>query len=459
MLETYTVVLFNSARNLKQNIRSSPLLYFLFLIMMIFSIFLIGFFTIFMIRNEVPISLDDIFFIVLFLFVLKASYDFYNYFTKSEPVTYAMSTGVSHFKTSFEIFLVVFWITLGLWIFLITLYNISLVMAGVNPSFPFVFLKFTMGIMLASVLGVTLVLHYFSNKRYRLIPLGFFYILIYQFNDITSVLVILVLSFVYLLISLNYCMDSYLYVNRKNRKNEKTQVWLEKPSKVIFLKEITILWRERVLNSIIFSASIMGIGAGYMVRFGAEEILPESLQMIASRITPEAYAFFGIYVLTIHGAVFISLSLFLNEEHTLWLINHMPIKTETVIYGKTLSIILPLICCLPFIAFYSAFTSGRSIVFLVFFLVFSYIAGIIICFPLGAKYVGKKSDILLLYSVSLLIFLILGIFFSINGVIGNLGSSQYFLYGFILLIEMPLLLISLKISAKNLRVKYKKIIN
>ena len=72
---------------------------------------------------------------------------------------------------------------------------------------------------------------------------------------------------------------------------------------------------------------------------------------------------------------------------------------------------------------------------------------------------GKKSDILLLYSVSLLIFLILGIFFSINGVIGNLGSSQYFLYGFILLIEMPLLLISLKISAKNLRVKYKKIIN
>ena len=134
----------------------------------------------------------------------------------------------------------------------------------------------------------------------------------------------------------------------------------------------------------------------------------------------------------------------------------MPIKPETIIYGKTLSLILPFICCIPFIAFYSAFTSVNSLGFLIWFLVFSYIAGIIICFPLGAKYIGKKSDILLLYSVSLLIFIVLGIFFSLNTLINNLGIFQYLLYVFIILIEIILLMISLVISAKNLKVKYFK---
>ena len=456
MLETYNIVLLNSARNLKRNIKSSPILYFLFSIMMFFSIFLIGFLTRFLISSEVPINLDDVFFIILFLFILKSSYDFYSYFTKSESVTYALSTDVSHFRICFEVFLVVFWTTLGLWVFLLTIYNISLLLVGINPSFPLVFIKFTLGIMLSSVLGVIFVLHYFSRKKILMLPLGFFYIFIYFFNDIYSVIIILLLSFVYLLISFRYCMNSYLYVNRKDMRKEKTQIWLESSHKAIFFKEITVLWRERVLNSMIFSASIMGIGAGYISRFGAENLLPESLQALASQISPESYAFFGIYVLTIHGAVFISLSLFLNEEHTIWLIRHMPIKPETIIYGKTLSLILPFICCIPFIAFYSAFTSVNSLGFLIWFLVFSYIAGIIICFPLGAKYIGKKSDILLLYSVSLLIFIVLGIFFSLNTLINNLGIFQYLLYVFIILIEIILLMISLVISAKNLKVKYFK---
>ncbi len=121
MLETYNSVLINSFRNLKRNINSSPALYILFSIMIIFSILLIGFLTPFFIRNEIPIDLNNVFFIVLFLFIIKGSHDFYNYFTRSEPFTYALSTQISHFRSVFEVFLIVFWTQLGLWVFLSSL--------------------------------------------------------------------------------------------------------------------------------------------------------------------------------------------------------------------------------------------------------------------------------------------------------------------------------------------------
>jgi hypothetical protein len=456
MLETYNVVLINSYRNLKRNINSSPVLYFLFTIMMIFSIFLIGFLTLFLIRNDVPIDLNDVFFVILFLFILKGTYDFYNYFTKSEPVTYALSTQVSHFKTVFEVFLVVFWIQLGLWVFFSSLYNVSLVMAGVDLSYPLIYLKFTFGIMIASILGSVIILNYFNKKKYRLIPLGFIFYFLYQYNDIYSILILFIVSFIYLLWSLKYSLDSYQYVIRKDRKKEKTQVWFQNAIKAVFFKEITVLWRERVLYSMVFSAVVMGIGAGYMIRFGAENLLPESLQALVSMVSSESYAFFGIYVLTIHGAVFISLSFFLNEEHTLWLIRHLPVKMSTIVSGKALALILPFLCSIPFIAFYSSFTNGESLIFLIWFLVFSYLAGVIICFPLGAKYVGKKSDLLLLYSVSLLVFAVLGLSFSFNSVFRMLGLSEYLMYVVFILIELVFLFISLRISANFLSIKYKK---
>jgi len=456
MLETYNVVLINSFRNFKRNVVSSPTLYFLFSIMLVFSILFVGFLTLFFIQTDVSVDLNDVFFLIVFLFLLKASYDFYNYFIKSDPVTYALSTQVSHFKIVFEIFMVVFWTTLGLWVLFFSLYSVSLIMSGINPDYPLIYLKFTFGIMLASVLGSTIVLHYFSKKKYRLIPLCFIFYILTFYNDIISVLIILIVSFIYLLLSSKFCLDSFQFVSRKTRKKEKAQLWLSNSIKAVFYKEITILWRERVLFSIIFSAVLMGIVTGYIALFGAEEFLPESLKTIASMIAPESYAFFGIYVLTIHGAVFISLSFFLNEEHTLWLIRHLPVKMKTYVYGKALALIIPFICSIPFIAYYSAFTNGESLFFLIWFLIFSYLAGIIICFPLGAKYVGKKSDILLLYSVSLFIFGILGISFSFNTVFKVFNVFKYLLYIFLILIEFALLFISFRISEKYLSIKYEK---
>ena len=458
MLKTYNVVLINSYRNFKKNIVSSPILYILFSFMLVFSIFLVGFLTLFFIRNDVSIDLNDVFFVIFFLFMIKCSYDFYNYFTKSYPVTYALSTQVSHFKTAFEIFLVVFWVQLGLWVFFSTLYNVSLVLANVGLGLPILYLKFTFGIMLSSVLGCIVVLHYFSKKKYRLIPVGIILYILSIYNDIYFLLLFLAISFVYLLISLKYCLDSYQYIPRLERKAEKPQVWLDGIKKAVFYKEITTLWRERVLFSMIFSSVLIGIGSGYIARFGADKLLPESLQLIVSKISPESYAFFGIYVLTIHGAVFISLSLFLNEEQTIWILHHLPVKISTIVAGKALVLVIPLICSIPFIAYYSAFTNGDSIIFLSWFLVFSYLAAVTICFPLGAKYVGKKSDILLLYSVSLLVFIILGVIFSINSFFRIVNISQYLFYIILILAEFAMLFVSLKITEKFLSIRYKNLI-
>ena len=114
MLETYNTVLTNASRNLKKNIENTPLLYFLFTIMIIFSMGMMAMLTLFFINNNVEIELNDVFFIIFFMFLMKSSYDFYRYFNKSNPVTYSLSTPVTQFKTVFEIFLVIFWIQLGL---------------------------------------------------------------------------------------------------------------------------------------------------------------------------------------------------------------------------------------------------------------------------------------------------------------------------------------------------------
>jgi hypothetical protein len=131
----------------------------------------------------------------------------------------------------------------------------------------------------------------------------------------------------------------------------------------------------------------------------------------------------------------------------------MPITDKTVIYGKSLSLILPFICSIPFIAYFLAFTQGDSIYYLIWFYIFSYLAGIIISFPLGAKYMGKKSDILLLYSVSMIILIILGISYSFTNIFRIFLSNNLIFYMLIILIEIILLFFSFDISSNILSKK------
>ena len=199
----------------------------------------------------------------------------------------------------------------------------------------------------------------------------------------------------------------------------------------------------------------MGITTGYIARFGAGDFLPESLEILVSRISPEAYAFFGIYVLTIHGAVFISLSFFLNEEHTLWLLRHVPVKMNDFVFGKALALIMPFLCSVPFIAYYASFMGAESVLFLLWFLLFSYLMALIVCFPLAARYVGKKSDILLLYFISMIVFLVLSLTFFIQRVIIIIGFSPVLVYVTLILIEMLFFFfISKKLTSRHLKVRY-----
>jgi len=189
MLETYTTVLTDVSRNLYRNMRDSPILYLWFGLMMFFSVVMLAGLTFFMIEAEIEISLDDVFFTVFFVFLLKVSYDFHRHFIKSDAVSYSLSTPVKHSKTVFEIFLVIFWSNLGLWVLLSSLYSVTLIYLGINMGYPVEYLKFTFGVMLACVIGVTVSLHFFSSKRYRLSPAVAMGASLYYFRDFSSLLV------------------------------------------------------------------------------------------------------------------------------------------------------------------------------------------------------------------------------------------------------------------------------
>jgi len=423
--------------------------------MILFSSLFVGFLTVILLRTNISIDINNVFFIVFFLFLLKSSHDFYFTFTKSEPVTYAFSTQQSHWKTVFELFLVIFWIQLGLWVLFSTIYMIPLVTAGIPLIYPLIYLKFTAGIILASIIGSTLVLHYFSAKKHRLIPLGFLIYGLFIFSDPIALVAIILLSLVFFIWSLRFCLDSFQFISRKKRIPEKPQVWLSNIKQAVFHKEIIVLWRDRILSSIVFSSVLIGVFSGYLARFGADAFLPEGLEEIAAMISPEAYAFFGIYVLTVHGAVFVSLSFFLNEADTLWLLRHLPVRMQDIVKGKARALLIPFLCSIPFIAYYAAFTTLSSILLLLWFLGFSYLASIIVCFPLGARYAGRKSDILLLYSLSLFIFMILGVMFSLNYTLGILGVSKLWFYLITILAELFLFyFVSIRLTAYLLKVRY-----
>ena len=454
MLETYTTVLTDVSRNLYRNMRDSPILYLWFGLMMFFSVVMLAGLTFFMIEAEIEISLDDVFFTVFFVFLLKVSYDFHRHFIKSDAVSYSLSTPVKHSKTVFEIFLVIFWSNLGLWVLLSSLYSVTLIYLGINMGYPVEYLKFTFGVMLACVIGATVSLHFFSSKRYRLSPAVAMGASLYYFRDISSLIVILVIALCYLVWSLPKVLDSYQFVKRKERKKETMQLRVHNKIKAIFFKETTVLWRDGLLFSFIFTACFFGIVTGYLAEFGSETIIPEGLRVITENISPVMYGFIGIYIVIIYTSVFPGLNLFLIEEETIWIIRNLPLKGRSFVHGKAMALVLTFVCSIPFVAFFSAFTKGVDFVFLVWFLVFSFIAGMIIAMPLGAKYVGKKSDILLLYSVAMLVFVVLGVVMALQTFL--LDSFLRFIFYFLSIIcEIGILMISLELSSHILSLKYK----
>ena len=454
MLETYNVLLIDVIRNLKKNIKNSQFLYFLFIIMILFSILMIAMLTLYFIENDISVNLNDVFFVIFFMFLIKSSVDFYRYYISSKSFVYILSLPYSNLKLLLEIFLLIFCIQLGLWIFFSSIYNILIYYLGISLAFPELYLKFLFGVILSIILGIIIPIYIFNKRKYGIIPVLILLIILWFSNDLISLIIITFFSFVYLIISLNYAFNSYQYVHRKKRKQVSYYNWRSGFKKAIFLKETIVLWRDKLLFSILLTSVFIGFFSGYFAVFGDSDFLPESLKVIVTLFSKEIYAFFGIYIMTIYASVFISLNMFLNEQDTIWIIRNMPVSEKTIIYGKSLSLLLPFLCSIPFIAFFSAFTQGESLLFLIWFFIFSYFAGLIISFPLGAKFLGKKSDIMLLYSVSMLILFILGFSYSLTIFFDIFLINNILLYGFIITVELFLLYISLEFSAKILSKKY-----
>ncbi len=454
MLEVYNLFLIDIIRNLKKNIKSSPILYLLFFLMIIFSIFMISMLTNYFIFNDILIDIFDIFFVIFFMFLIKSSVDFYRYYINSKSFVYLINLPISNFKLLLELCFLIFFVQLGLWDFFSTIYQIFIISLGVTLSYPLIYFQFLFGVILSTILGVIIPIHIFKKRKYGIIPVAIILVNLWLWHDILSLVIITFISFIYLILSLNFAFDSYLYVHRKKRKRGSKNTWKSSLIKTIFLKESIVLWRDKLLFSIISTSVFIGFFSGYFAVFGDSDFLPESLQLIVSLFSKEIYAFFGIYIITIYASVFISLNLFLNEEYTLWIIRNMPISEKMIIYGKSLALLLPFLCSIPFIAFFLAFTLGDSLLFIIWFFLFSFLIGIIISFPLGVKFLGKKSDIMLLYSVSMLILIILGFSYSFMNAFNYFLSNDIILYIFILFIEILLLYLSFHLSAKILSKKY-----
>ena len=211
--------------------------------------------------------------------------------------------------------------------------------------------------------------------------------------------------------------------------------------------------KDKLFFSFIFTSVTTALITGYLAIYGTDLLIPESLKEYAVEFLPDMFVFLGIYIVVMYTAVFPSLNLFLNEEKTMWILRNLPLSNETIVRGKVLSLTLCFVTSLPVLAYVSLFVGLDNIVFLIWLLVFSYIAGIIVAVPLGAKYVGKKSDILLLYSVAMILFAVLG-------VAGNLGLTlittrvdAFFLLGVVLIVEVFVLFLSLKLSARILSIR------
>lgn len=448
MLETFNLVITDSWRSFKKNLTQSPLLYVLFFSMAVFSVMMIAGISLVFFSLDIFISTKQLFFTIFGIFLLKAAYDFYRLFITNHALVYALSTQKKQSMILSEIVFVIIWSNLGFWAVLSGFYTllIYLLPLSFEGTIPYLFL--TAAVLIAGIIGSLLCYLLFSKYRWFLplltSPLLFLWL---SFNWIALSFISIFYIFLFW-ISLRNVLDGYLFQQQKNKIHKDETTKFPGSFWSVCIKEWVFLWRERLLASIVFSASFLGVSTGYLAVFGQSLFLPEELRFFTNRLSLETYAFVGIYVLVVYTAVFITLNLFLTEENKVWLIKSAPISAESFVLGKIVAMILPAIASFPFLAFFLAFTQGESTGLIIWLFIFSFLSGVIIAAPLGSKYIGKKSDILLLYSVSLIMLLISGIGFSLVELAQSLQTYYTFIIlGGTIVVLSCLLFISVKLSA------------
>jgi len=458
MLETSRLLLTEITRNLHRKMKSSPILYTFFSAMIFFSIVMFAFLTFFLLHTKTTFNFMDVFYTVFFLLLMKSATDMHTHFIIAPQASYALSTYVAHRNTVGEIVLIILLMNIGLWFSFSLLYILVLSALRTPLNYPIEYLLFSINIMIAILLGCSLVLHFFSLKQYRMIPTLVLLVFFWFSQSLLFVACMLPLAILHCGWSLSHSLDSYRFVKRKERTKEHAQVHLRGPLQAMFYREVTIIWRERLYLSFISMSITTALGTGYLYLYGTDLFIPESIRKLVSGFLPTLFVFLGCYIVIMYAAVFPALNLFLTEEKTMWILRNLPLKNETIIYAKTLALSLSFLATLPFLAFIPIFLGVDDLLFLLWFLGFSFLAAIIIAIPLGVKYVGKKSDILLLYSVAIILFILLSIVGAGVNLLRNVTALSILpLCLLLLLLEFTILFLVLKLSTMLLSFPFKKI--
>jgi hypothetical protein len=447
MLETSRFFMREITRNLQRKIKSSPFLYLFFTAMIFFSVVMFAFLTFFLLNTKTTFNFMDVFYTMFFLFLLKSASDMHTYFISAPQVSYALSTQTSQRKIVGEIILTIVFINMGLWFCFSLLYLFILSTLHVPINYPMEYLLFSLSVLTGVILGCTVSLHFFSSRQSRLIP-TFLALLFFWFSqNMMFVLCLLPIAILHSIWSLLHPLDSYRFVKRKIRTSEVAYAHPHGVLHALFLREVTGIWRDRLYFSFISMSIFTALGTGYLFVYGTDLFIPESIQRYLSGFLPSLFVFLGCYVVVMYAAVFPALNLFLTEERTMWVLRSLPVSNQTIVYGKALSLGLCFLTTLPFLAFIPVFLGASDLLFLFWFLVFSYLAAVIIALPLGVKYVGKKSDILLLYSVAMILFVLLSVVGAGMNILRSSSSMSIVpLCVLLICLELTMLFLSLKLS-------------
>jgi hypothetical protein len=386
--------------------------------------------------------------------MLKSSADIHRYFVNSKRLEYLFSSPMSHFRVSTGVFLNIFWINLGLWTLFSSSYILFLWMFDVPIGYPWLYLKFTIGTVLSIVIGTEIAMHYFSSRRYLMLFPVLLISALWYYHDLLDVLLILSIATPYLLWVLKKAYHSFGFVRRKRRGDRmEDSMNARNGVEAMLWKDITLLWRERLIASFVFSSVTIGIGSGYIATHMDVNLIPLKVRNLIVPSLPFIFLFLGTFIVSSYLFIFPMLNAFLAEEDTLWLLKHLPISGKDTVKGKVMSMCLPLLTSLPFPFFFMLF-SGAGYLYIGFSLLFlSFFVSTAISLPFGIKYAGRKSDVMLLYTISVLLFSLLTAGAYVLRKLTHLGIAGFLMLIGALLISGLLLLISMEFSGRMMERK------
>jgi len=452
MFETTRILLLDLSRGFREKLRHSPFLYLFFTIMLVFSLAMFALLTIVIFATKLPLTVPDVFFFIFFAFLMKASADMHRHYITAPQVSYALSTPTSHRRTIGSILVANLLVNLAIWLTFSLLFLVFLQLYQFPLWYLVDYLLFTSGVLAATILGAVIALHFFSPHPIRLLPT----LVLLLFYGLVQLPLAVILTLPLVLLqgwwALSHAASSYRYVKRKTRTPDASNAKVRGILPSLFYREVTTLWRDRLFGSFVFMSIISALGTGFLYLHGTELLLPPALQRVMGDFLPSLFVFLGVYVVVLYTAVFPALNLFLTEEKTLWILQTVPVTADQVVLGKTSALLLCFVTALPYLAFIPIFMGTQNLPFLVWFLAFSFLASVMVAVPFGVKYAGKKSDILLLYSISLILFFVLSfVAIWVNILIAAQMEYIVLLLALLLMFGACGVFLSLKLSMRLLR--------